>query len=100
MNTPQFTIGQRVSVNAYYPPGHVRTPFFIRGKTGVIIDIAGSFANPEELAYGRNGLPKRALYRVQFQQTDLWPDYQGPVHDTTVIDIYEHWLEPEQESAA
>lgn len=94
----QFTVGQRVKVQAHNPPGHVRTPFFIRGKSGHIVAIAGSYANPEELAYGRDGLPRRALYRVQFQQTEIWPDYQGPEHDTTVVDIYEHWLEPEQES--
>ena len=94
----QFAVGQRVRVQAHYPPGHVRTPFFIRGKSGQVIEIAGNYANPEELAYGRDGLPRQALYRVQFQQADIWPDYQGPEHDTTVVDIYEHWLEPEQEN--
>ena len=59
-----------------------------------IVDVAGSFANPEELAYGRDGKPEIPLYRVQFRQTDLWPDYKGEKHDTAVADIFEHWLEP------
>lgn len=93
----KFTIGEHVRVRSAYPPGHVRTPYFIRGKSGVVVDIAGNFANPEELAYGRDGLPRRPLYRVQFRQHDIWPDYQGPELDSAVIDIYEHWLEAEQE---
>ena len=50
------------------PPGHVRTPHYLRGQRGVVESIAGHFANPEELAYGRDGLPRRALYRVRFRQ--------------------------------
>ena len=92
-----FRIGQRVRVRRAFPPGHVRTPFYARGRSGVVEDIAGAFANPEELAYGRSGEPERALYRVRFAQRDLWPDYAGPPQDSAVIDLYEHWLEPIEE---
>ncbi|MBD1807877.1 nitrile hydratase subunit beta [Microcoleus sp. FACHB-SPT15] len=88
-----FSVGDRVSVRVAYPPGHVRTPFYIRGKTGVVEGICGEFANPEELAYGRDGLPKQLLYRVRFQQSDIWTDYTGSKNDTLVIEISEHWLE-------
>lgn len=88
----RFDIGDKVKVRIAFPPGHVRTPHYIRGHAGVIESIAGNFANPEELAYGRPGLPKEALYRVRFQQTELWPDYAGPDMDTTVVDVFEHWL--------
>jgi len=91
-----FAVGQPVRVRLAWPPGHVRTPHYLRGRRGVIESIAGHFANPEELAYGRAGLPRRALYRVRFRQTELWPDYAGPAADSAVVDIYEHWLEPEQ----
>jgi hypothetical protein len=90
-----FAIGQPVRVREAYPPGHVRTPHYLRGRRGVVESIAGRFANPEELAYGRDGRPVRALYRVRFRQHELWPDYTGPSADTTVVDLYEHWLEPE-----
>ena len=92
---PRFQPGSRVTVRLGNPPGHVRTPHYLRGRRGVIESIAGHFANPEELAYGRDGLPRRALYRVRFRQTELWPDYAGPAADSTVVDIYEHWLEAE-----
>jgi nitrile hydratase len=83
-----------VAVRAAYPLGHVRTPFYIRGKNGVVERFCGAFANPEELAYARSGLPRRPLYRVRFQQTDVWPDYAGENSDTVDIEIYQHWLEP------
>ena len=98
-----FTIGDQVCVRKAFPPGHVRTPYYIRGHAGIIDSIAGHFADPEELAYGRDGLPKKTLYRVRFQQTELWPDYQGPAGDTTVVDVFEHWLldeRPQQEGMA
>lgn len=93
----RFAVGDQVRVRKAFPPGHVRTPYFARGKQGVVTAIAGSFANPEELAYGRGKDSKLALYRIQFRQADLWPDYSGPGSDTAVIDIYENWLEAVEE---
>ncbi|MGE4219313.1 MAG: SH3-like domain-containing protein [Alphaproteobacteria bacterium] len=91
---PCFKAGDRVRVRAAHPPGHVRTPWFCRGKTGQVAELAGNYENPEELAYGRSGEPALPLYRVRFLQRDLWPDYAGGPKDTTVIDLYQHWLEP------
>ena len=93
MNT-LFKPGDAVRVRPLFPPGHVRTPFYIRGKAGRIERLCGLFANPEELALGRDGLPLRPLYRVRFDQRCVWPGYAGGADDTVDIDIYEHWLEP------
>jgi hypothetical protein len=89
-----FPSGSRVRVRRADSPGHIRTPYYVRGLTGVVERYLGDFANPEELAYGRSGLPKQPLYRVRFRQTDVWPDYAGPPTDTVDIEIYQHWLEP------
>lgn len=91
---PRFGVGDRVRVRAYDPPGHVRTPWYCRGQVGCIERICGAFANPEELAYGRDGLPARPLYRVRFDCRELWTDYRGSADDVVEIEIYEHWLEP------
>jgi nitrile hydratase len=91
---PAYAAGNRVCVRKVDAPGHIRTPHYIRGKTGTIERFVGFFKNPEELAYGRSGQPMRALYRVRFEQSHVWPDYQGPARDTLDIDLYEHWLEP------
>jgi len=94
--TSQFGEGDPVLVRLAFPPGHIRTPFYARGKPGVVESYVGSFANPEELAFGHKDGPKLPLYRVRFRQLDLWPDYQGPEQDTAVLDLYEHWLEPQE----
>ena len=91
-----FQRGQRVVVARRYPPGHLRTPYYIRGKSGVIERVLDAFPNPEERAYGRNGLPQKVLYRVRFPMTDLWPEYAGPSQDCLEVEIFEHWLEPEE----
>jgi nitrile hydratase subunit beta len=89
-----FKAGDRVTVRRMFPSGHMRTPRYIMGRSGDISRAVGAFLNPEELAYGRNGLPEKMLYRVQFKQSAIWPDYAGPPFDTLEIELYEHWLEP------
>jgi nitrile hydratase len=93
MSGAVFKPGQRVRVRDEYPPGHFRTPFYIRGKVGHVTRTLGEFKNPERLALGLDGLPKKVLYEVRFTQAEIWPNYNGPVHDSVDIDIYEHWLE-------
>ena len=89
----RFNPGDRVRVKASYPPGHRRTPWYIRGKVGVIERVCGAFPNPEELAQMRSGLPAQPLYRVRFRQKEVWPDYRGSDSDVVEIEIYQHWLE-------
>lgn len=83
-----------MTVRAAYPIGHVRAPYYIRGKAGVIERYCGAYANPEELAYARPGLPKQPLYRVRFKQSEVWRAYLGSGSDTVDVEIYQHWLEP------
>ncbi|TCT04751.1 SH3-like domain-containing protein [Aquabacter spiritensis] len=90
----RYACGAPVRIRDLDKPGHVRTPFYVRNKTGVIEQVCGDFENPEERAYGRVGGARIPLYRVRFLQRDLWEDYAGPPQDTLVIEIYSHWLQP------
>lgn len=91
----RFRTGDKVRVSSRYPAaGHIRTPFYIRGKEGVIERFCGAFRNPEDLAFGRDGLPVKELYRVRFDQTHVWDDYDGNPADKIEVEIFEHWLEP------
>lgn len=96
---PRFGPGDRVAVRRASAPGHIRTPWYIRGQVGVVERLCGAFPNPEELSYFRDGLPAQPLYRVTFRQRDLWPEYSGPEGDHIEIEIYQHWLEPVQSGA-
>lgn len=89
----RFKPGDRVKVKFEDRPGHIRTPWYIRGKIGSIERVYGEFLNPESLAYGRDGLPKRTLYLVCFNQRDIWENLAA-AKNKVLVDIYEHWLEP------
>ena len=66
-------MASRVRVRAMTPPGHIRTPAYLRGKCGVIQRQLAAFPNPEKRAYG---LPAedRMLYRVRFTMAEIWGD--------------------------
>ncbi|MEM7498541.1 MAG: SH3-like domain-containing protein [Pseudomonadota bacterium] len=95
----RFRPGQTVRVIAGTAPGHIRTPWYLRGRTGRIERLCGDFANPEELAYHRPGTPKRPLYRVRFAMAELWGDAAERPADTVDVEIYEHWLEEAPDAA-
>jgi hypothetical protein len=95
----RFPDGCRVRVKALYPPGHCRTPFYTRGRVGTVLGVADHQPNPEELAYGRTGLPRLPVYRVRFAGTELWPAETVQSGDAVVVDLFEPWLEPAEGSA-
>lgn len=87
-----FVAGMPVRIKTMSPPGHIRTPHYLRGRTGVIERAIGPFNNPEQLAYA---LPaqSRTLYRVRFEMTEIWGASEAE-GDTLDAEIYEHWIEP------
>ncbi len=85
---PCFAAGDRVRVRSAFPPGHVRTPFYCRGHHGTIERLCGAFANPEELAYHRDGLPAQPLYRVRFDARELWGAYDVAGADAVGNEIF------------
>ncbi len=90
----RFKHGDRIRVRMDDPPGHIRTPFYIRGKDGWVERVYGEFLNPESLGHGGDGLPKKQLYLVGFYQNKVWESYEAQPQDRVYVDIFEHWLEP------
>jgi len=88
-----MNLGQKVRVRETFPPGHVRTPFYLRGKTGEIERELGPFSNPEHLAY-RQEASKLKLLRVRFSMGEIWGDDAENPTDTLDAEIYAHWLTP------
>jgi len=84
---------QYMRVRSDMPPGHVRTPSYLRGKTGWVERTLGPFPNPEQLAYGLKGQPL-PLLRVRFAMAEVWGAETENPDDTLDAEIYSHWLEP------
>ena len=90
----RYAPGQAVRIAVRPALGHCRTPWYLRGKTGIVASVQGTYRDPERLAYHRPGLPAQVLYKVRFKQSELWGRYRGPASDHLEADIFEHWLEP------
>ena len=87
--------GDRINVRSTSIDTHHRTPDYIKGKSGRVQALCGTFPNPESLAYGLDGRPSKALYRVEFEMKELWGEqYAGPEGDSLLVDVYEQWLLP------
>ncbi len=87
------TLPTRVRVKTWAPPGHIRTPGYLRGKTGEIERRLPAFPNPELLAY-RLPAPEVPLLRVRFTMAEIWGPETPHPDDTLDAEIYAHWLEP------
>ena len=91
----QFQVGDAVTIRADEVGYHHRTPWFIKGKQGVVRAVSGPFFNPESRAHGGDGVPKRLLYQVEFDPVEVWGDRYGEgSSDLLLVDVYEQWLEP------
>ena len=90
-----LAVGDTVRVRDDWPeargPAHIRTPHYLRGRTGRVVRRLGAFASPEELAFNRPA-PVCALYHVAFAQPDLWPD--GRPDTELLVELFDFWLEP------
>ena len=91
---PKYRLDDRVLVRNDSPPSHHRTPWYIKARRGRVIEFIGMYLDSETRAHGGSGLPELPMYRVEFDQTELWPDYAESPDDKLWIDLYEHWLEP------
>ena len=90
----RFELGDLVEVLSLDKTGHVRIPFYIRGKIGTVAQYCGRYLNPEDLAVGKTSGPGIDLYRIEFEQQDLWTSPEHPPQDRLIIEIYDHWLKP------
>src|SRR5713101_6930078 len=51
-NEPRFGAADRVRVREWHPPGHTRCPGYVRGKTGMVVRLDGSYSVPDIEAHG------------------------------------------------
>jgi nitrile hydratase len=89
--TPQLQVGDHVKAKNLNPIGHTRLPRYVRGKTGVVDRVHGTFVYPDTNAHGGGEQPQ-PLYCVRFAATELWGD-DAPQRDSVYIDLWEDYLE-------
>ena len=95
----RFERGDPVRISSRFESRHHRVPAYAKGRAGVVERVcAHLFGRPEALAYGEAATAPEPVYRVRLNQRDLWPEYEGPAHDSLELEIFEHWLEPNQEA--
>jgi hypothetical protein len=73
---------------------HLRTPGYIFGVRGTVVQRMGEFADPTFLAWGVKEGPRQQLYRVRFRLGDVWSEVEpDAADDALVIDLYGPWLQ-------
>ena len=89
-SSPQFEIGDMVSVANVNSLGHTRLPRYVRGKRGVVHEYHGAHVFPDQNALGtRIG---QHLYSVYFTAAEIW----GNVWEANFgvnVDLWEPYLE-------
>ncbi|WP_338001368.1 SH3-like domain-containing protein [Frigidibacter sp. ROC022] len=93
VSEPQLPVRARVRVRSWAAPGHIRTPWYLRGREGRIERALGAFPNPEQLALRQPADPV-PLYRVRFTMAEVWGKAAETPTDTLDAEIFAHWLEP------
>jgi nitrile hydratase subunit beta len=88
---PRFSVGDRVRVREWHPPGHTRAPRYVQGKRGVIDRLDGADNFPDIEAHG-GGRVVDPTYSVRFSARELWGE--GGAENVTVnVDLWERYLE-------
>ncbi len=88
-----FMPGSRVRVHAVTcSRTHIRTPYYVRGCSGTVFQVLGTYGDPSALARGVAKAPRLNLYRVHFSSRDVHGVGVEASH-TVTVDLYENWLE-------
>ncbi len=90
---PRFRVGDRVIARNFNPPGHTRSPRYVRGHRGIIRYDWGAFVFPDAHAHGLKAKPQYC-YSVEFKARELWgKDF--PARELVNVDLWEAYLEPD-----
>lgn len=94
---PRFAVGDTVLARNLHPVGHTRLPRYVRGRTGRVERIHGTFVFPDTNAH-RAGENPQWLYTVGFCATELW-DETGRAGDRVKVAAFESYLAPVERAA-
>ncbi|MFE3188531.1 nitrile hydratase subunit beta [Nocardia sp. NPDC059240] len=87
----QFKIGDVVTVTDDSPTGHTRRARYVRGRTGVITGLRGSYIYPDSAGNGGGDAPEH-VYTVKFDARELWGDEVGDPNGVVYYDVWEPYI--------
>jgi hypothetical protein len=98
----RFALGDRVSVRQGSTQEGGSTPYYVRGKSGIVEEVGEAsnnpvqlLANPVQLLADRGATtPPRKIYRMRFAAREVWPESPDAPGDTLALRISEDQLEP------
>jgi len=90
----RFDPGDRVRARVMNPPGHNRLPTYARGRRGVVEEVHGVFALPDEVVRGVARPRHEPVYAVSFESRELW-GVDGSERSAVSLDLWESYLEAE-----
>ena len=91
--------GDRVRARVMNPPGHNRLPAYARGRRGVVEEVHGIFALPDEVVSGVVEARREPVYLVRFESRELWGG-DGEEGTAVSLDLWESYLEAEPAQGA
>jgi len=95
---PQFSIGDRVVVDAVHPRSHTRAPGYVKGKVGIIEFHHGVHIYADEHASSGEKVGEH-LYGVKFDGLTLWGSEQLSFDDplagkeAVFVDLFQPYLQ-------
>lgn len=120
---PRFAAGDLVRTRAADPVGHTRLPRYVRGHTGRVVEVTGSWPLADDVA-ARSTAPRvEPVYTVAFSAAELWAGSEGRGEsgarvesegrvgsgsreesgargDEVTVDLWQSYLEPVRRSEA
>jgi hypothetical protein len=89
----RFALGERVSVRKGSPHESGSTPYYVRGKSGIVEEICTPSSPDYTASKPAEGAPLPS-YRMRFSAREVWPELSGASGETLTMRINEDWLMP------
>ena len=86
-----FQVGDCVRTRLMNPAGHTRLPVYLRGRTGRVERLLGTFPFSDRRAAGDASAAEPA-YTVRFATGDVW-GADGDGRGSICADLFESYLE-------
>ena len=85
-----LAVGTEVRTRTQTGNGHTRVPRYLQNARGVIVNVLGSFALPDEVVARGGTTRKSRLYTVAFPSSTI---FESNGEGTICADLFEEYLE-------